>query len=268
MTLVMLPSVANMSAITIAMWPMIKYADVVATGDADLTLLRFGPIQVSGPPPPLQFPSRFFAGFPGSNAPVTLEFIIGSVVAAVDVGGDQAQTSVTFNATGHPFNLGVYNQIFFSCDISSANLNTYLFDFVVNSVNVSGTSSALSQFNGPAPSVIVGGKFGVPTLDTWLNVVTAKNPPMVFAGCQVWFNQRIAATVGNLAKFFRVADGFVYPVGGKIAADAFGVPDVWLERDNISGINFQDNQGTGTFSVVGTNPVDFTPDPTDDPPIS
>lgn len=100
-----------------------------------------------------------------------------------------------------------------------------------------------------------------------LNLSGVPQPAFELSLTQVWFGTYIAPTVPNLAKFWTKQNNLLYPVGGKVAADAFGVPDIWLERDSISDADFQDNQGTaGTFSVVGANPTNFSPSPSDDPP--
>lgn len=79
---------------------------------------------------------------------------------------------------------------------------------------------------------------------------------------QAWLNQYVAPTAPNFDKFYYISNDKIYPRGGKVAADAFGDPDVWLERDSVSGVLFQQNNGTaGDFTVVGTDPEDFTPGP-------
>ena len=109
-----------------------------------------------------------------------------------------------------------------------------------------------------------GADVNVPFHSTNPNIV---NPEMEFAYFQMWLDTYIEPTAENLSKFIVEQDGKLYPVGGRVAADAFGVPDIWFERDNVSGIKFEENQGTaGPFEVVGTAPVDFNPDPNDDPP--
>lgn len=92
-------------------------------------------------------------------------------------------------------------------------------------------------------------------------------PEVEYSCVQVWMDQYIDPTAENLTKFIAEVDGKLYSPGGMVAADAFGTPDIWFERDNISGAKFEDNQGTaGEFEVVGTAPEDFNPDPSDDPP--
>jgi len=99
-----------------------------------------------------------------------------------------------------------------------------------------------------------------------INISGVPQPEIELALVQVWFGQAIDPTVGNLTNFWRidstVSPPKIYPVGGVVAAKAFGTPDIWLERDNVSGVFFEENQGTaGNFTVVGTAPPDYTPGP-------
>lgn len=92
-------------------------------------------------------------------------------------------------------------------------------------------------------------------------------PEIEYACVQVWMDQYIDPTSQNLEKFVVEIDGKLYSPGGKAAADAFGIPAFWFERDSVSGVRFEENQGTaGDFEVVGIAPVDFSPDPIDEPP--
>lgn len=80
---------------------------------------------------------------------------------------------------------------------------------------------------------------------------------------QLWTDQFIDPTSGNLDKFaVEDEDGVLHPAGPNDAKDAFGTPTYWFVRDNISGLKFEDNQGTGgDVEVVGTDPADFFPGP-------
>jgi len=72
------------------------------------------------------------------------------------------------------------------------------------------------------------------------------------------------AVSNNLAKFVRLdADNKpLLPADIRAAEKAFGTPDIWLVRDSVSGVKYEDNQGTaGDFTVVGTSPQDFFPGP-------
>ena len=113
-----------------------------------------------------------------------------------------------------------------------------------------------------------GAGIGVPFNDNDPPTLGKNSQGLIFASYMVWFNKYIDWSDGdNLSKVVTEIDNNLYPVGGRVAADAFGVPDIWLERDSISGVKFEDNQGTaGDFEVVGVAPVDFSPDPNDDPP--
>lgn len=81
----------------------------------------------------------------------------------------------------------------------------------------------------------------------------------------MWFGQAIENTPENLDKFAILDDeGDLIPNPDiHAASDAFGQPDIYLIRDNISGIEFNMNQGTaGDLDIiVGTPPEDFRPDP-------
>lgn len=251
MTLLTLPSIPDMLKFTVVMWSRILFAD--CSGDVDLTLLRFGPVS-----PPALFPSKLFVGFPAVDGTQTLEFVgTGPIDPTFHI-----QSSVTLNAIGKPYQLNQWNQIFFSCDLDITNPNYPVFDFVVNGASVTGANSNLF-----APDRVTGGKLGISTTPEWLVVATAVNPKMDMSLCQVWFDLRIDPSVVNLAKIYEIRNGFVCPVGGDVAATAFGVPDIWLERDSISDVKFEENQGTaGVFTVDGTLPTDFSLSPSDDPP--
>jgi hypothetical protein len=107
-----------------------------------------------------------------------------------------------------------------------------------------------------------GQEMSVPSLTAMIN----DSPEMERAHTQIWFDRCIVPTAGNLAKFIRTdqTTNQIFPVGGRVAADFFAVPAVWLERDSVSGVFYQDNNGGGgVFTVVGTPPTDFTPSPSD-----
>lgn len=131
--------------------------------------------------------------------------------------------------------------------------------------------SPLPQDNNPLAFILVdpvqpalsmpAGEFHVPCREPWASP-QYNYAKVVFGTTQVWFNRYIEPTSDNFSKFYRTQDGKLYPRGGKVAADFFGTPDVWLERDNVSGIKFEENQGTaGEFDLVGTDPEDLKPGP-------
>lgn len=85
---------------------------------------------------------------------------------------------------------------------------------------------------------------------------------------QMWANQYIdPGILANRPNFYNLVNNELFPVGGKLAVDAFGNPDIWFERDSVSDLDFQTNGGSaGNFTIVGTPPADFNPTPSDDPP--
>jgi len=87
---------------------------------------------------------------------------------------------------------------------------------------------------------------------------------LVFNYCQIWFGQYIDWSVaGNFAKVAQVVGGALAPASDTLAAQkAFGASDIFFVRDSVSGIKYEDNQGTaGDFTVIGTPPQDFSPAP-------
>ena len=118
---------------------------------------------------------------------------------------------------------------------------------IVETYNLAGDANPTTELFG-------GTEFAVPCLSG--NAADYYNyANTAFSLVQVWLGQRIAPTSDNLAKFYTTdADNNIIPVDdGQAAADAFGTPDIWFVRDNVSGANFQDNQGTaGDFTLIST----------------
>lgn len=119
----------------------------------------------------------------------------------------------------------------------------------------------------PALSMMAG-EFDVPCRDPWASA-NYNYATVCFGTTQVWFNSYIDPTQANYDKFYTTRDGKLFPLGGVVAANFFGTPDIWYERDNVSGVKFEDNQGAAGSpqAVGGTTPIDFNPSPTDNPPV-
>ena len=81
-----------------------------------------------------------------------------------------------------------------------------------------------------------------------------------YGDVQVYFNQALNVTSASvLGKFVKIAGGIGTPQDPRVAATAFGPPDILLRGNHSS---FPTNLGTGgATSVVGTI-TDFTPTPT------
>jgi len=81
------------------------------------------------------------------------------------------------------------------------------------------------------------------------------------SACDFWFGQYIdLSSPGNL-DIFITSDGA--PAQRSLASAALGTPTYSNWRDSVSGVKFQDNLGDGgDFTVVGTDPQDYSPGPT------
>lgn len=169
---------------------------------------------------------------------------------------------------GTQLTMGKWNHVFATLDLS--NQASVKAAVVVNNADRTVQTANLSGVFGIAnPMQFIGGEqVGLPITpqEDSLHFSCGKNSGIRFAFLQAWLGKYIEPTEENLSKFLAEYDNKLYPVGGQIASDAFGAPDIWLERDNLSGVEFEDNMGTaGEFTVVGTAPVDFSPGPEDEP---
>ena len=199
----------------------------------------------------------FLAGYPRGSAPEPNQWHL------LFVSADTTQNDVISDGAG-PFNfLKKFNVLLDSQDV--------LGNLSPPTAQECSISQGYADPGGPSPQT-----FSMPAFSVLANGMTANDPSWNVDGwlqeaqqleratTQIWFNKYVEPTPENLANIYRTDTeaGKIYAIGGKAAADAFGTPDIWFERDNVSGIEYGDNQGTaGVFEVVGTPPADFDPGP-------
>lgn len=195
------------------------------------------------------------------------------------------------------FGLDIWNNLTFSVDISVGNAYgvgmvapfTQGTKCAVVCNNINTTTKALPDTNvfstgvgpnwkindtdlyGGPPAVVTSRVWNMPVVGTQIGMPFNDNylpsaSPLVLElfNVQVWYGTYVDLTVpANLAKFV-VSDGtnIFAPSDIRAAQDAFGASDIWFNRDSVSDIKFEDNQGTaGPFTLVGTGPSDFNPPP-------
>jgi hypothetical protein len=147
-----------------------------------------------------------------------------------------------------------------------------VFSVALDDTMISGTSSASSPANTAIYDAtrtsdglyIQGFPMGIPVTEDQQQYPLQFTETIIFHECQIWFNKYVDwSSSTNRSKVMIFQDGRVRPPADvRAAQDAFGSSDIWFLRDGPSGIKYENNQGTaGPFTVVGTNPQDFSPGP-------
>lgn len=82
---------------------------------------------------------------------------------------------------------------------------------------------------------------------------------------QIWMGQYIDwGVLSNRQVIYRLDEDTerLYPKSAQDAADIFGQPAIWFVRENVSGIEFSENLGTGgEFEIIGAPLEDYSPGP-------
>jgi len=129
-----------------------------------------------------------------------------------------------------------------------------------------GGGSFAANFGPTVPCAFMAGDFGMPCLSLQEGNDSYNYQDLAFgAATQVWVGTYVDPSPANFAKFYRTDPdtGLIFPIdAGQAAAAEFGEPDIWLLRDNVSGVLFNDqNLGSaGNLNEIGTI-KDFGPGP-------
>lgn len=160
-----------------------------------------------------------------------------------------------------PFSVDVWDHLFLSFSGNSLLINIYRNGVDILTPQLPGALTGLDDPLADYTIAINGGQFGHPILP--VNAITG-HPQVRFFNTQVWFGTYVAPIAGNLDKFvaFDGSGNPIPPPDIRAAQDAFGPSDIWFNRDSVSDIKYEENQGTaGLFTLVGTPPPDFQPGP-------
>lgn len=149
-----------------------------------------------------------------------------------------------------------------------------VFSVVLDGVALVGTSSAsspasLSIFDAGRLSsgiYIQGFPVGLPVTTEQVDFPLQFTHEIEFGDTQMWVGRYVDWSLSsNFSNIVRVSCGIGVPAAVSLADAAYGTPAFRFVRDNISGIEFQTNLGTGgSFTVVGSSLIDFTPGPSVD----
>ncbi len=222
-------------------------------------------------------------GPPGSLlARITTDINGGPFIAGANIDRFLCGFRVTI-PTGHVVNLGSWNHIFASIDLSGTDLLTFtpshtiargrsigLYLNGVNQLLEPGGKDALYQttydnrLDNTTPRAcpnfstsVSGFPLGFPTTPAYLT----GQPLMRFGEIQVWFNQYIDPSIpANFAKFVTISAGKGRPANSDLSLAAFGPRTIHF-KGKASDSAFFTNRGVGgAFTKVGA-PIDFTPGP-------